>query len=81
MLLTIFIFIIIFVVGVIHCMKMYYLSCRYNSFQTIYLWLDFDKSGLESVDKIARKIGLNRCLVVRPEAAVTGQVGDDVAIS
>ena len=35
-------------------------------FEKVYLWLDFDKSGQGACDKFARKIGIDRCYIVRP---------------
>jgi twinkle protein len=34
-------------------------------FEKIYLWLDDDATGQEGADKIAKKLGLSRCFVVR----------------
>ena len=39
-----------------------------ENFEKIYLWMDNDKSGIEGCDKFARKIGIKRCFVVRPDA-------------
>ena len=37
-----------------------------EQFDKIYLWLDNDKPGQEAAEKFARKLGINRCLLVRP---------------
>jgi len=35
-------------------------------FTKIYLWLDNDKAGQDAAEKFARKLGLNRCVIVKP---------------
>jgi len=35
-------------------------------FSKIYLWLDNDKSGQDAAEKYARKLGVGRCVIVRP---------------
>lgn len=40
---------------------------RLERFKKIYLWLDNDKPGIEGSDKMARKLGLLRCVIVRPD--------------
>jgi hypothetical protein len=37
-----------------------------DRFDTIYLWMDYDKSGQEACEKFTRKLGLTRCLIVKP---------------
>ena len=37
-----------------------------EDFETIYLWMDNDGPGQEGADLFAKKIGLNRCYIVRP---------------
>jgi len=37
-----------------------------EQFEKIYLWLDNDKPGQESAEKFARKLGVQRCVLVRP---------------
>eukprot|EP00600_Ochromonadales_sp_CCMP1393_P010116 CAMPEP_0174961352 /NCGR_PEP_ID=MMETSP0004_2-20121128/4192_1 /TAXON_ID=420556 /ORGANISM="Ochromonas sp., Strain CCMP1393" /LENGTH=1031 /DNA_ID=CAMNT_0016209787 /DNA_START=137 /DNA_END=3232 /DNA_ORIENTATION=+ len=36
-------------------------------FDQIYLWMDFDKSGQDASDKFAQKLGVKRCLIVKPD--------------
>jgi twinkle protein len=36
-------------------------------FSKIYLWMDNDAPGQEGAEKFAKKIGQNRCLIVRPD--------------
>jgi twinkle protein len=36
-------------------------------FEKIYLWMDNDAPGQEGAEKFAKKIGQNRCLIVRPD--------------
>ena len=36
-------------------------------FEKIYLWLDNDQSGREAAEKFANKLGLKRCVVVKPD--------------
>ena len=35
-------------------------------FQIIYLWLDNDSSGIAAADKFSRKLGIHRCIIVKP---------------
>ena len=35
-------------------------------FTKIYLWLDHDKAGQDAAEKYARKLGINRCVIVKP---------------
>eukprot|EP00559_Dactyliosolen_fragilissimus_P009407 CAMPEP_0184859432 /NCGR_PEP_ID=MMETSP0580-20130426/4436_1 /TAXON_ID=1118495 /ORGANISM="Dactyliosolen fragilissimus" /LENGTH=740 /DNA_ID=CAMNT_0027356063 /DNA_START=844 /DNA_END=3066 /DNA_ORIENTATION=+ len=35
-------------------------------FEKIYLWMDDDGPGMEGAEAFAKKIGINRCLIVRP---------------
>ena len=37
-----------------------------EQFDRIYLWLDNDKPGQDASDKFARKLGIHRCMIVRP---------------
>jgi len=37
-----------------------------EDFETIYLWMDNDGPGQEGADLFARKVGLERCYIVRP---------------
>ncbi len=37
-----------------------------DQFETIYLWMDYDKSGQEACEKFTRKLGLSRCFIVKP---------------
>jgi len=41
-------------------------------FETIYLWMDSDVPGREGAEQFAKKIGVNRCLLVQPEPTVGG---------
>jgi hypothetical protein len=41
-------------------------------FETIYLWMDSDVPGREGAEQSAKKIGVNRCLLVQPEPSVDG---------
>jgi DNA primase (bacterial type) len=41
-------------------------------FETIYLWMDSDVPGREGAEQFAKKIGVNRCLLVQPEPSVDG---------
>jgi len=43
---------------------------RLERFQTIFLWLDNDKPGMDGAEKMARKLGLKRCLIVRPDPSM-----------
>ena len=47
---------------------------RLERFRRIYLWLDDDKPGHDGCEKIAQKLGKQRCLVVRadPSSKVSG---------
>jgi len=45
-------------------------------FEKIYLWMDNDKSGIEGCEKFARKLGIKRCYVVRPDATSTNPPKD-----
>lgn len=40
-------------------------------FTKIYLWLDNDKSGQDAADKFARKLGVGRCVIVKPLESTT----------
>jgi twinkle protein len=35
-------------------------------FKKVYLWMDNDKSGIDAAEKFARKLGITRCMVVKP---------------
>jgi twinkle protein len=37
-----------------------------DSFDKIYLWMDYDKSGQDACEKFTKKLGLNRCKIVTP---------------
>jgi len=37
-------------------------------FEKIYLWMDNDGPGQEGAEKFAKKVGQNRCLLVKPES-------------
>ena len=39
---------------------------RLESFTKIYLWLDFDSSGMAAATAFAKKLGIHRCFIVRP---------------
>jgi twinkle protein len=39
-----------------------------HDYQHIYLWMDNDKSGQDAVEKFTRKLGVSRCLIVKPPA-------------
>ena len=39
-------------------------------FEKIYLWLDNDQSGRDAAEKFANKLGLKRCVVVKPDPAI-----------
>jgi twinkle protein len=39
-------------------------------FHKIYLWMDNDGPGQEGAEKFAKKIGQNRCFLVRPDSAM-----------
>jgi len=39
-------------------------------FETIYLWMDNDGPGREGAEQFAKKIGVNRCLIVQPDSSV-----------
>lgn len=36
-------------------------------FERVYLWMDNDAPGQEGAEKFAKKIGLNRCFIVKPK--------------
>ena len=42
-------------------------------FDTIYLWMDNDGPGREGAEQFAKKIGVNRCMIVQPESSVEGK--------
>ncbi len=42
-------------------------------FETIYLWMDNDGPGREGAEQFAKKIGVNRCLIVQPDSSVEGK--------
>lgn len=42
------------------------LIAKLQRFRTIYLWLDNDGPGIDGCHKLARKLGVDRCLIVRP---------------
>ena len=48
-------------------------------FDTVYLWMDSDGPGQEGAEMFARKLGVERCLVVRPSGkrGWSGGVGAD----
>ena len=37
-----------------------------DAFHTIYLWMDNDASGQAACEKFTRKLGMSRCLIVKP---------------
>jgi 5S rRNA maturation endonuclease (ribonuclease M5) len=37
-----------------------------DSFDKIYLWMDYDKSGQDACEKFTKKLGLSRCKIVTP---------------
>ena len=41
-----------------------------ESFEKIYLWLDFDKSGQDAAEKFSKKLGIQRCVIVTPPTDV-----------
>jgi twinkle protein len=47
-----------------------------DRFKKVYLWLDNDKPGIDNSEKIARKIGLLRCYVVRPDSSMVNPPKD-----
>ena len=47
-------------------------------FDTIYLWMDNDGPGMEGAETFARKLGVERCLVVRPSGKRGWRGGNDV---
>lgn len=42
------------------------LIAQLERFKKIYLWMDNDKSGIEASEKFMRKLGISRCVIVRP---------------
>jgi twinkle protein len=42
-------------------------------FETIYLWMDNDGPGREGAEQFAKKIGVNRCMIVQPDSSVEGK--------
>jgi twinkle protein len=44
-----------------------------ESFEKIYLWMDNDTPGQDGADLFAKKIGLERCHIVRPTKAICGE--------
>jgi hypothetical protein len=42
-------------------------------FDTIYLWMDNDGPGREGAEQFAKKIGVNRCMIVQPDSSVEGK--------
>ncbi len=46
-------------------------------FDSVYLWMDNDGPGREGAEAFAKKIGINRCFIVQPQAqAITKDVDD-----
>lgn len=43
---------------------------RLENFTRIYLWLDNDKPGQEGAEKMAKKLGRQRCYIVRPDPSM-----------
>ena len=48
-----------------------------EQFDKVYLWLDNDKPGQEAAEKFARKLGVHRCVLVRP----TTESGSDNSLT
>ena len=46
-------------------------------FDTVYLWMDDDGPGREGAEQFARKIGIDRCFIVRPTATGDNPVPKD----
>jgi len=44
-----------------------------EKFDTIYLWMDNDGPGREGAEQFAKKIGVNRCLLVQPDSTIDGK--------
>ncbi len=42
-------------------------------FEKIYLWMDNDTPGQDGADLFAKKLGLERCHIVRPTNAICGE--------
>jgi twinkle protein len=42
-------------------------------FDTIILWMDNDGPGREGAEQFAKKIGVNRCLLVQPDSSIDGK--------
>lgn len=41
-----------------------------NNFDKIYLWLDYDKSGQESCEKFAKKLGVHKTFLIKPDPSM-----------
>ena len=50
-------------------------------FEKIYLWMDADQPGQEGAEKFANKIGIQRCLIVKPEAAGTPKDANEALLA
>ena len=45
----------------------------FESFDTIYLWMDDDGLGREGAEKFVKKMGVKRCLIVSPSPSSRGR--------
>ena len=43
-----------------------------EQFDKVYLWMDNDAAGREGAEIFAKKIGINRCLLVQPDVKDDG---------
>lgn len=48
-------------------------------FDRVYLWMDNDGPGREGAEQFAKKIGVNRCLLVQPDSSVMDLNGNRAA--